>query len=99
METSAQIRPPRYAGVICDLDGTVYLSGQPFPGVVEAFARMRSAGVRVVFVSNNPLRNATSYAERLTDLGVPTEPCDVLTSGALMAGWLQDNAPGARVLV
>ena len=28
--------PPQYAGVICDLDGTVYLSGEPFPGVVDA---------------------------------------------------------------
>lgn len=85
--------------MICDLDGTVYLSGEPFPGVVDAIARIRAAGTRVVFVSNNPLRTASSYAERLTGLGVPTDPTDVVTSGGVLASWLREQLPGARVLL
>ncbi|GAA5027044.1 HAD-IIA family hydrolase [Actinopolymorpha pittospori] len=86
-----------FRGVICDLDGTVYLSGRPVPGAVEALAEIRKEGVRVLFVSNNPLRDSDSYAERLSGLGIPTEPSDVLTSGAVMAEWFRAEAPGARV--
>jgi HAD superfamily hydrolase (TIGR01450 family) len=98
-EDAGSAGPARYAGVICDLDGTVYLSGRPFPGVVDALARIRSAGTRVVFVSNNPLRTAASYAERLSGLGVPTDPGDVVTSGGVLAAWLREEMPGARVLL
>jgi NagD protein len=87
------------AGVICDLDGTVYLSGKPLPGAVDAVAALRRAGVRVVFVSNNPLRDATSYAKRLTGLGIPTTPRDVVTSGAVTASWVRRHMPGARTLL
>ena len=88
-----------YTGVICDLDGTVYRSGQPLPGVVDALARVRAAGVRVVFVSNNPLRTSTSYAERLSGVGIPTDRSDVITSGEVMATWLRQHTPRARVLL
>lgn len=88
----------RYLGLICDLDGTVYLSGRPLPGAVEALARLRDGGVRVLFVSNNPLRSPQSYAERLTGLGIPATPDDVLTSGTVTAEWVRAHAPGAAVL-
>jgi HAD superfamily hydrolase (TIGR01450 family) len=88
-----------YAGIICDLDGTVYLSGRPLPGVVEALNALRGAGVRVAFVSNNPLRTAASYAERLSGLGIPSDPESVVTSGGVMASWLRTQMPGARVLL
>jgi HAD superfamily hydrolase (TIGR01457 family) len=89
----------RYLGLICDLDGTVYLSGQPLPGAVEALRRLRAAGVRVLFVSNNPLSSPQSYAERLTGMGIPTTADEVLTSGAVTADWIRGHAPGASVLV
>ena len=89
----------RYRGLICDLDGTVYLSGRPLPGAVDALHALRSSGVRVLFVSNNPLRTASSYAERLTGLGIPATPDDVLTSGRVTADWLAAEAPRSRVLV
>ncbi|MEQ7004674.1 HAD-IIA family hydrolase [Actinopolymorpha sp. B17G11] len=92
-------RAAGYAGIICDLDGTVYLSGRPLPGAVDALNALRAAGVRVAFVSNNPLRTAESYAERLTGLGVPTGRESVVTSGGVMASWLRTQMPGARVLL
>lgn len=88
-----------YRGLICDLDGTVYLSGRPLPGAVDALARLRTAGIRVLFVSNNPLRNAASYAERLTGMGIPAAANEVLTSGAVTAEWVRRNTPDARLLV
>lgn len=88
-----------YRGLICDLDGTVYLSGKPLPGVVDALRALRSDGVRVLFVSNNPLRDSRSYAERLTSMGIPATPDEVLTSGAVTAEWVRQHTPDARLLV
>jgi NagD protein len=53
----------------------------------------------VLFVSNNPLRNAESYAERLRGIGVDVTPDDILTSGAVMASWVRTHTPGAKVYV
>lgn len=90
---------PRYRGVICDLDGTVYLSGTPLPGAVEALRTIRDAGVEVLFVSNNPHRDAEAYAERLSNLGIPATEENILTSGGVTASWIAQHAPGAGVLV
>lgn len=89
----------RYRAVVSDLDGTVYRGGRPLPGAVEALTRLRAAGIRVLFVSNNPTRTAEAYAERLTALGVPAQPTDVLTSGGVLAEWLLAEAKEARVLL
>lgn len=90
---------PRFRGIICDLDGTVYLSGRPIPGAAAALAAIRAAGVRVLFVSNNPHRDAAAYADRLTGIDIPTTAADVLTSGGILADWLRAELPGARALV
>jgi HAD superfamily hydrolase (TIGR01457 family) len=89
----------RYRAVVSDLDGTVYRGGRPLPGAVEALARLRAASIRVLFLSNNPTRTATAYAERLRDVGVDAKPADVLTSGGVAADWLLTEAAGARVLL
>jgi NagD protein len=89
----------RYRAVVSDLDGTVYRGNRALPGAVDALARLRTAGIRVLFVSNNPTRTAAAYAERLRHLGVPAQPADVLTSGGLVADWLVTEMPGARVLL
>ena len=39
--------------LLFDLDGVVWLSHRPIAGAVEAIAALRSAGRRVLFVTNN----------------------------------------------
>lgn len=87
----------RYEGVIFDLDGTVYRGGRALPGAVETLALLREAGCGVVFISNNPLVPAATYAERLTAMGIPAAEDDVLTSGGVTAWWVATELPGALV--
>jgi len=61
--------------------------------------RLREAGGRVTFISNKPLEPRERYAEKLTRLGIPTDPADVLTSGHVLGHWLAAEAPGARTFV
>lgn len=85
-----------YKGFIFDLDGTVYLGESLIPGAQETIATLRQhAGV--VFLSNKPINTREQYAEKLTRLGIPTAPKDVINSSAVMAAYLTDRSPGATV--
>lgn len=86
-------------GFIFDLDGTIYLSDRAIPGAVATVTTLRERGYKTVFISNKPLEPGSAYAAKLTRLGIPTTPDDVITSGRVMAAYLARVAPGARVFV
>jgi arabinose operon protein AraL len=93
-------RPSRwFAGYALDLDGTTYLGEALLPGAGEAIAVLRAAGRPVVFLTNNPLRTRSEYAAKLTRLGVPAGPDDVVNSSWVLVRHLQRTAPGARLFV
>ena len=83
------------AVVLLDLDGVVWLAHQPIGGSVVAVARLRAAGVRVLFVTNNSASTVGEQEAALDGIGIPATG-DVLTS-ALAAAVLVE--PGERVLV
>ena len=86
-------------GFIFDLDGTVYLGEAALPGAVEGIAELRRRGKRVLFVSNKPLEPRASYAEKLTKLGVPTTPDDVITSAFVLGYHLARTEPHLNLYV
>jgi len=86
-------------GFIFDLDGTVYLGESAIPGAADAIAELRARGKRVLFVSNKPLNPRWSYAQKLTQLGIPTEPDDVISSGYVLGHYLAQKAPNTRLYV
>lgn len=81
--------------LLLDLDGVVWLSHRPIAGSVEAIARARAAGCRVVFVTNNSASTVHQQEDALAAIGIPAVG-DVLTS-AMAAAVLVE--PGERVLV
>jgi NagD protein len=92
-------RPQRiFAGYVLDLDGTVYLGDELLPGAAQTLARIRQAGSRVLFLTNNPLRSAASYAQRLAGLGVPAEESEILTPLSVLTAYLHARHPGQSVL-
>jgi len=88
-----------YRGWLFDLDGTVYLGERLIPGADTAIAALRAAGRRVAFLSNKPLQTRAEYAAKLTRLGVPAAPDDVINSSLVLARYLRDRDPGAPVFV
>ena len=83
------------APILCDLDGVIWLSHEPIAGSVEAIAALRSAGHRVLFVTNNSYAKVAQQEETLASLGIPAVG-DVLTSSGAAVTLLK---PGQRVLV
>lgn len=81
--------------VLCDLDGVVWLARQPIPGAAEAIGRLRAAGRRVLFVTNNSMAPIGEQERALADIGVPAEG-DVVTSAQAGASLVD---AGETVLV
>ena len=92
------IRLPQ-RGWLFDLDGTVYLGDALIPGAADTIAALRAAGRRVAFLSNKPLYTREDYAEKLTRLGVPTRPEEVVNSSIVLARHLRQLDGGAPVFV
>ncbi|HZD65259.1 MAG TPA: hypothetical protein VE152_04095, partial [Acidimicrobiales bacterium] len=78
-----------------DLDGVVWLAGQPIPGAAEAVSRLRKAGEQVLFLTNNSSLTIEEYHRRLGRAGITVEAGEVLTSAQAAASLL---APGSTAL-
>jgi glycerol 3-phosphatase-2 len=74
-----------YDVALLDLDGVVYVGPDAVPGVPDALASARAAGMRLGFVTNNAARTPEDVAQHLTELGVPADPADVITSSQAAA--------------
>src|SRR5512136_1109143 len=88
-----------FKGFIFDLDGTVYLSERLIPGADKVIRLIREKGRKVVFLSNKPIQTREDYAAKLTRLGIPTQPEEVINSTLVMARWLSREAPGSTIYV
>ncbi len=86
-------------GFIFDLDGTVYLGDAALPGSVACIHQLRQQGKRVLFVTNKPLEPRENYAAKLTRLGIPTPPTDVITSAFVLGHRLAQTQPQLRCYV
>jgi HAD superfamily hydrolase (TIGR01457 family) len=88
-----------FKGFIFDLDGTVYVSDQLIPDADRVIRLIRERGGRVVFLSNKPIQTREEYASKLTRLGIPTQPDEVINSTFVMTNYLKKTAPQARLFV
>ena len=83
-----------FDGFLIDLDGVVWIGREPVPGSAEALRVLKEAGKRLVFVTNNPGRLPSVYAERLRELGVEMGEGQIVTAGMVVAR-LAGEAAGA----
>ncbi|MFI5701241.1 HAD hydrolase-like protein [Streptomyces sp. SID1034] len=89
-----------YDTALLDLDGVVYAGGEAIAHAVDALADARDGGMHLAYVTNNALRTPDAVAEHLTELGVPAEAGDVITSAQAVARLMSDQLPqGSRVLL
>ncbi len=88
-----------YDVALLDLDGVVYVGPEAVPGVPQALAAARAAGMRLGFVTNNASRTPEEVAGHLTALDVPASAAEVITSSQAAATVVaQRLGAGARVL-
>ena len=80
-----------------DMDGTLYLGDNVYPGAHELMEALPSLGKRYIYLTNNSSRAGTDYITRLRRLGFPCEAENVFTSGMATGLYLNQRYPGASV--
>ncbi|WP_322938640.1 HAD-IIA family hydrolase [Nocardioides bizhenqiangii] len=88
-----------YDLAMLDLDGVVYVGRDPVPGAAEHLRAARATGMRSAFITNNAARPPETVAAHLSELGVPADAEDVVTSAQAAAHLLLERfGSGARVV-
>ena len=80
-----------------DMDGTIYLGNEVFPGTVPLFNEIRRRGGRYMLVTNNPSRSHETYMEKVRRMGIDATEEDFYTSVDAAVLYLQEKHPGALV--
>jgi len=100
MKGSSRPLCDEYDVALLDLDGVVYVGEHAVGGAPDALEKVRAAGMRLAFVTNNASRTPEQVAQLLTRVGVPARPDEVITSSHAVAHEIADEHPsGSAVLV
>lgn len=86
-------------GVIFDVDGTLVRGDEPLPGATAGLDAVAAAGLRRLFVSNNPTKPPEAYEARLARAGIRADADEVLTAGTVTARYLSDHHPEDPIAV
>jgi glycerol 3-phosphatase-2 len=89
----------RYEQFILDLDGCVWVGGEPTPGAVEALDELRAAGKRLAFATNNAYESGEDLVTQLWRIGVRASLRDVVTVGGAMQHFLSETRAGRTAFV
>jgi HAD superfamily hydrolase (TIGR01450 family) len=81
---------------VLDLDGVVWLAGQPIPGSADAVAKLKADGHEIVFLTNNSGPTRAEFTERLVNAGVGAEAEELVTSAQSAASLV---SPGSTALI
>jgi HAD superfamily hydrolase (TIGR01458 family) len=82
------------AASLLDIDGVFHVSGEPIAGGAEAVRRLRAAGHRLRFVTNNTTQARAAQAEELRGMGLELDDEELQTTPRAAARALA----GRRVL-
>ena len=86
-------------GVIFDVDGTLVRGNEPITGADAGLAAVERAGLRRLFVSNNPMKPPAAYERRLGRAGITAEASDVITAGTVTAAYLTEHHASDEIAV
>ena len=81
---------------LLDMDGTIYLDEDLFPGTLPFLNAVRAAGGRYLFLTNNSSRSVRAYVAKLARLGVSAGPEDFFTSVDALIVDLKGRTPYRR---
>jgi HAD superfamily hydrolase (TIGR01458 family) len=82
------------AAILVDVDGVLHVSGEPLDGAGDAVRRLRTAGHRLRFVTNNTTRARSQLAGQLRAMGIELADEELQTTPTVAARVLR----GKRVL-
>lgn len=85
--------------VACDLDGTLYLSGEPIPGARQFLERVLASGRKLFYFTNNSSKSRATYLSRLSDIGFPCDDDLLITSTDCAVSYIRRENLGSDLYV
>ncbi|MBO4410715.1 MAG: HAD-IIA family hydrolase [Lachnospiraceae bacterium] len=82
---------------LLDMDGTIYLGNQVFPGTVPFLNRVKELGGRYMMLTNNSSKSVDAYLEKVGRMGIDAAPEEFFTSVHATIQYLHEHHPGERV--
>jgi phosphoglycolate/pyridoxal phosphate phosphatase family enzyme len=81
------------AAFIFDLDGVIWRGHTPIEGAVESVTRLRAAGKKCFYCTNNSRLTQSAFADRLRAIGLELDDRDVISSAWATAQFLAKEYP------
>lgn len=78
-------------GLLIDLDGTLYVEGEPIRGCQEALLKLRSSGLLLRFVTNTTRKPRREVLLGLRDIGFEAEEAEIFTPARAAALMLRNR--------
>jgi len=82
-----------------DMDGTLYLGDILFDFTKELLDKIRKAGKKYLFMTNNSSKSVADYVKKLARLGIEATEEDFITSSQATAYYLKLHHKDARLYV
>src|SRR5215212_2539128 len=78
----------RLGGLLVDLDGTLYVGGEPVEGAAEAIKRLEASGVLLRYVTNTTRKPRREVWEHLRSLGFEVQEAMIFAPARAAAGLI-----------
>jgi HAD superfamily hydrolase (TIGR01458 family) len=85
--------------VLLDLDGVLYVEGEPLPGATAAVEQLRAAGLELRFVTNTTANSRATTLRTLRTLGFELEEDELVTPAALARRLCADRGHRTVALI
>ena len=82
-----------------DMDGTLYLGDRLYPFTIELLQKIRAAGGKYLFMTNNSSKSVADYVKKLDKLGITSTRDDFITSSQATAYYLHKHHEGQNLYV
>jgi HAD superfamily hydrolase (TIGR01458 family) len=67
-------------GLLCDLEGVIYVGNQPIPGAIDAIRWVKAQNLPCRFVTNTTTQSRAMLHQRLQAMGLPIELSDIISA-------------------
>ena len=82
-----------------DMDGTLYIGSRLYDFTIELLEKIKMAGGRYIFMTNNSSKSVNDYIKKLEKLGITATYDDFLTSSQATAFYLKKHYNGKKLYV
>jgi HAD superfamily hydrolase (TIGR01458 family) len=82
----------RVGGLLVDLDGTLYVGGEPVAGAREAIGKFKAGDLELRYVTNTTRKPRREVGEHLRSLGFEVEEAEIFTPARAAARLIGDKS-------